>query len=597
MKILIHWFSSLKNSIHKKLTVILISVSILPVLFLAAVIYMNASREAEKNYIDYTSAFLNNVNGRLDDYMEQLDALSFLLFYDSSDAYNRPAWEQYNSTQRQLLNIYGQRKEISSVFYLLDESDELYIVSSGGNRSFFDNPTIRSSDWYLDSMNTDSRFMIEPLRQLTGYENRYEIDSREPVFSFSRRFHLLTKETGILSLNCTLASIERICSDMVLYEDETMQYLNKNGDMIFHQGTLAEKEQKQLYEIISTESSHTNSIQYKSLTDHQIKTVVYIRSDISGTVLYKTIPNRILHSGIAESMKLMLLFLIFTVLAMIFIGILISKRVTKPLSNLQLQMKRIGQGDRNAQVSVDSVDEIGQLSQTFNQMNNEINHLIDEQYRLRLASQTAQLNTLLAQINPHFINNILQSIAGVAIDKQVPEIYEAASVLAKMLRYSLKGKDKVSLKEEIENVQDYLFIQKFRYEDKLQYHIECHGDLANLTVPKLTLQPLVENAVVHGIEPKKGVGTVQITCNYRENVLSVIIADDGVGMDDATKKRIQNQLLQVNQDTFYDTEHIGVQNVCQRLMLIYADDVSMRLDVPKEGGCIVEIQLKQVEET
>lgn len=184
----------------------------------------------------------------------------------------------------------------------------------------------------------------------------------------------------------------------------------------------------------------------------------------------------------------------------------------------------------------------------------------------------------MAQINPHFLNNVLQSIGSVALEKDIIEVYEATTTLAKMLRYSIKGADEMPLEQEIQNVSNYLFIQKFRFENKLEYSFEVDEKLNNYVLPKLTIQPLVENAVVHGLEGKKYGGKVKICCFQEGEKVCIYVMDNGIGMDHAQLTSIFEQFRQNDKQIEIETGKIGLINVYQRLRLTYGKSFTINIE-------------------
>ena len=182
----------------------------------------------------------------------------------------------------------------------------------------------------------------------------------------------------------------------------------------------------------------------------------------------------------------------------------ISYTMTRPINQLSRAMEKVQEGDFSIQLSNHRKDEMGQLIDSFNFMTNKINALIREVYQEKIAQKNAEMEALEAQINPHFISNTLDSINWMLIDKGEDEISEVIISLGKLMKYCVdKNNGIVTLGQEIEYVMSYLHIQKNRLEERLNYEIRVPEDLKAFRVPKLILQPLVENSIIHGIEPYK----------------------------------------------------------------------------------------------
>jgi two-component system sensor histidine kinase YesM len=186
---------------------------------------------------------------------------------------------------------------------------------------------------------------------------------------------------------------------------------------------------------------------------------------------------------------------IFIVLAII-ASIMIAYFTTKPIIRLANSMKAVEFQNFNVEVSRIRSDEIGTLERRFNSMLQRIKELIQFEYKSKIEKRTAQLKVMQAQINPHFLYNALQSIGGVALSKKVPEIYEHIRAISDLFRYSVKMKDDlVTITAEIEQINNYLHIQKLRFQSNLQIHVEMDYECNDFLIPKFALQPIVENCL------------------------------------------------------------------------------------------------------
>lgn len=245
-----------------------------------------------------------------------------------------------------------------------------------------------------------------------------------------------------------------------------------------------------------------------------------------------------------------------------------------------------------------SNDEIGQLTSEFNRMTLQLKSLIHDVYmadihrkNLELERRQAQLNALQSQINPHFIFNALETLRMRSMMKKETETARIIRNLAKIMRNNLTwNKDMVPVREELELIHCFLEIQKYRFGDKLMYHVEADEQVLDSLIPKMTFLPFVENASIHGIEPLKGEGMIDITIKAEEDRLVFKIKDNGVGMDKEVKEMLRSYLK-------HDTDmgdRIGVQNVIYRLKLYYPDQFDFKLNSePGEGTSVrLEIPLK-----
>ena len=246
-----------------------------------------------------------------------------------------------------------------------------------------------------------------------------------------------------------------------------------------------------------------------------------IRASLSGTLL----------SGIAVA-------LVAAVLC-VFFSAVFSQAIGKPIVSLAGTMRSATFEDK-VDMPEQRHDEIGLLLQSFNYMQRQNQELVKKEYTSQLAKRSAQLYALQSQINPHFLYNTLQLIGAMALRKRSPEIYAVTTDLGDILRYSLNFSDEtVALREELRYFESYLSIQKLRFGDKLRVSIDVPEALSGALVPKLILQPLVENAVSHGLEGKLGHGTVRIVVENSDRTFFLRVRDDGVGMPAEARAKVQ----------------------------------------------------------
>jgi len=249
--------------------------------------------------------------------------------------------------------------------------------------------------------------------------------------------------------------------------------------------------------------------------------------------------------------------------------LLISYTFTRPIGRLMTAMKEIEKGD-------------------FNFMVSKIDHLVKEVYQEKIAQKNAELEALQAQINPHFLYNTLDSINWMLMDIGADDISDVVVSLGDILKYSIHGKDVlVLLDEEIQYIESYLCIQKNRLEERLKTSIDIQEEARACMVPKLILQPIVENALLHGVEPMREGGEVRITARLGQDDLFVTIEDNGPGMD-------QEELNQCRAAVYSDTgttDSIGMRNVHRRLRLHFGEEYGMTIESRPCGGTAVVLRM------
>ncbi|EKQ56426.1 MULTISPECIES: sensor histidine kinase [unclassified Clostridium] len=284
--------------------------------------------------------------------------------------------------------------------------------------------------------------------------------------------------------------------------------------------------------------------------------------------------------------------LIVAIIALIIAQILViifTRSIVNPIQKLKKLMKKAQEGDLTVSFNAKYNDEIGELGSSFNTMVKEINKLINLVQIEEKKKRIAEMNVLQAQIKPHFMYNTLDTIRWMAEEHNAEDIVEIIEAFTNLLRISLsKGKEIISVKEELSHVQSYLIIQKIRYEDKLEYEIKFEDSILNYKLIKLILQPLVENAIYHGIKEKRGNGKIIINGKIEENLLYFTVVDNGKGMDEQTLNKINNMLTN-NSGNKNDIGY-GIFNVNERIKLIYGEEYGLTYKSIYGEGTIVELR-------
>ncbi len=252
-------------------------------------------------------------------------------------------------------------------------------------------------------------------------------------------------------------------------------------------------------------------------------------------------------------------------------AIFFTSSVAKPVLRLRSLMKRVEQGDLAVRFAGQGGDEIAELGLGFNEMIERIQSLIDQVYSEQQSKREAELRILQEQIKPHFLYNTLDTIQWMAQEHRVEDVVRMVGALTSLFRIGLsKGREIISLTDELEHVRSYLCIQKMRYEDKFDYSVSVEEGLRGLRVLRLVLQPLVENAIYHGIKERRGTGSLSVTGRLERGEsgpeLLLAVRDDGVGMDAALVARL-NASLEGGGEGY--PGGYGIRNVHERIRLTF----------------------------
>lgn len=275
-------------------------------------------------------------------------------------------------------------------------------------------------------------------------------------------------------------------------------------------------------------------------------------------------------------------------LLIIFLSIYIPQSITKPITRLSEVTDQVAKGDLTVRSDVDAGGEVGILSDSLNTMIDKINELLSqvttEQTRLR----KAELELLQSQINPHFLYNTLDTIVWLAEGSDQAKVVSMVESLSEFFRTSLnQGKDIISIREELQHVRSYLEIQQVRYQDILEYEIDVPEELYKYQIPKITIQPLVENALYHGIKNKRRLGKITISGEVNEKVC-IRVTDNGIGMSEERNRDVMDRILGKTPDSEVG---FGLYNVNERIRLKFGDGYGIRITSRYEEGTVSEVIL------
>jgi len=322
--------------------------------------------------------------------------------------------------------------------------------------------------------------------------------------------------------------------------------------------------------------------------DYIISSSQYSRWKVIGKVFVKDINT---YSTTLKNFFITMIIVAFMI--GIVLSLILAKTILRPVNRLLKGMFAFQSGQLDVEVPVEYENELGVLTDSFNQMTKRIKVLIAANKATEKTKRKSELEALQAQINPHFLYNTLDSIVWMGEAGKTDEVVKMTSSLAKLFRISInKGKEYVTVRQELEHVESYLTIQQMRYGSKLDYTLEFDEELVNVHIIKILLQPIVENAIYHGIKKLPGNGLIQIRVlqgNISEEKKSIIIEieDNGMGMDETTIEKILSG--EINPEA--KGSGVGVYNVDQRIKLYYGESYGLSISSELYEGTIVTLTL------
>lgn len=276
-------------------------------------------------------------------------------------------------------------------------------------------------------------------------------------------------------------------------------------------------------------------------------------------------------------------------LLVIILSYYIPRSITMPITRISRVTNQVAKGNLSVRAAAESGAEARMLSDSLNAMIDKINELLDQVTTEQIRLRKAEFELLQAQINPHFLYNTLDTIVWLAEAGDQKRVVSMVGNLSDFFRTSLnQGKDIISIREELAHVRSYLEIQQVRYQDILRYEITVPEDLYEYKIPKITIQPLVENALYHGIKNKRGQGTITVTGKSKENGFVLYVRDNGIGM---TQERLNEVRAGIQKLSYTGKEIYGLYNVNERIRLNFGETYGISIESTYGEGTCVSISL------
>lgn len=321
----------------------------------------------------------------------------------------------------------------------------------------------------------------------------------------------------------------------------------------------------------------------------------YNNNYLNGWSLHGVMDEKQVLQEVRKSRSFVLYLALINLAASSVIILLISRSIHVRLVRILQHMKKVRDQKFNKIEDLDSRDEIGQLMMEFNRMTDRISSLINDVYvadilnkDLEIKQQQAKLNALHSQINPHFLFNALETIRMRSLIKGEAETAKVIQRMSKIFRNSIKwSRNWVTIREEVELIQCFLEIQKYRFGDKLEYQITVDESVYDQYIPKMTFVPFVENASIHGIESIPGIGLITVQIGYADDWLVFKIMDNGIGI---TPEKLEEIMRYLNHDDSMGN-HVGMKNAYYRLKLCYNNEFKFHIYSDNGKGTVIEIHL------
>ncbi|OMD85350.1 MULTISPECIES: sensor histidine kinase [Paenibacillus] len=589
-----------------KLILLFTIIIVLVVTSLTFISYGMLRKESVDNSIASTSNNLLLVGRNLESYLDGIEQLSlpqisydeitYAILHESEDYASKMYVEDY------LKNLYFSRNDLEAIYlYVIKEHKYYYVTKENYNITVrvAEHPSIENLSWYKKALASPfNRSYQSFVKNQTSMINSsdYPINKDKSFMGYHRLLRsIVSREPqAVLSLYFNSSVTDEIMKDIPFSKGQHLMYVSPDNEpfVVDDPGFYQQSEQAGLLKELTPASG--GRVTWSDKEEKYL--VIYDISKKEGWKLIKPIPYKEIYEAATTTRKLNyfigLLFLIVSVILVSFI----SNKITSPLKNLSLQMKRFSTGSFDAEAQVEGKDEIAYLSRHFNKMVEKTNELINERYKMKIVEKNAVLKALEAEINPHFLYNALQAISTKALKNNNDDIVDMVDNLAMTLRYCISGKDVVHAREELKHIERYLALQKARFGNRMQVAYQWEDPLLELEIPKLSIQTLVENCIKHALEKVSTTITITIEAHVTPSHTVISVTDDGPGFSGERLEQVRSSLQIQWEDqggenaAESDTESIGLKNLNTRLKLLYGEAAGLAI-TSDAGGTKMDMRL------
>ena len=580
-----------RSSIQLILSIAFTAVAVVGMLFLGMALLLRFSSSANEMAAETSQRVLEQVNWNLDSYLRSMMRVSDTVYYRVI----KNADLEQSGTEQELRDalelLYAKDRDVLVSLALFDSDGGL--ISATPLTELKNSVTPSREEWFTAAMER-----IENLHFSTPHvQNLFEDpDSRYHwVVSLSRHVELTgggVIRSGVLLVDMNFSGIEQICKDVSFSDGQGYLYLiDRNGEIIYHPrqqliyaGLLEENNQ-----VAAAYSDGTYTEVFRSQRRQvTVKTVGY-----TGWKLVGVAPTESLRDNYSQLLLFALFVVSLSIFLLVFVNLRLSEWITAPMKKLDLAVRQLEKGAETADFDVDGPYEVEHLSHSVQSMVSTMRHLMEDVIQQEEEKRRSELDVLQSQINPHFLYNTLDSVVWMTENGRTQEAVVMLTALARFFRISLsKGSNIIPIGDELEHARNYLTIQKMRYKNKFSVDISAEPGIEKLYTIKLIVQPILENAIYHGMEYADGDGEIHIRA-FREGENAVIeVEDNGPGMSDETVQ----QLLKPGRCSKAKGSGIGLRNVHQRIRLTFGAAYGLSIRSEPDNGTVVRICLPALEE-
>ncbi|MEH7117633.1 sensor histidine kinase [Neobacillus vireti] len=577
-----HLFRKIAANIRYKLMFLLLSVMIIPLLILIIFSINVSQRNYEKEVINSNESRIVLAGKYVDEKLKESDKILFASLIDDELI---PSISQPNEENLPLnFNTLNYIKDkLYSIYYRNDNLDRFSIYAKEKGTVY----SLTEEDFKVSKLSNPKGTNWDQL----GVNPHYIFESKASNQNFSLTRSIIRFEdrkiVGGVSIDVNWNVVDSVI-EMLKSEKESSVYLVNNKGQIIYNPNINKIPAVEFPKVIKQINHSKKNVFYLKNKQGYI---FFQKAFNNQVAIVKVIPQTIIMKGVTKTLVYAIIISVFSIILTVFLSIYISLRTTKPITQLVNAMQEVEDNNFDVRIETDRIAEIGLLEKRFTSMIYRIKELIDKEYKSEIATKEAQFKALQAQINPHFLYNTLQLVGGMAIAHHAEKIYMVISALSDMFRY-ITGKqgDMVLIETEMEHLKNYLYIQNQRFDGKIETDIFLEEGTEGYKIPMLTLQPLVENAFIHGFEQKVGCWKLSVEVQKVFDEIEISINDNGVGIPEEKLKSLMGEINQLSQP-LKTTGSIGIKNVAARIGLYFGNDYGLNISSEVGHGTQIIIRI------
>ncbi|NQX65220.1 sensor histidine kinase [Paenibacillus alba] len=584
--------------VNHQIFMLMILIITIPLLIISVIIYLFSMQAVKNEYQSSSNLILTNLSFNIDQYLQSIEkgTLNAQMDGQLQGALENWTLDKNDNGNDQKIQ-YGNIIEhfISSIEMTIKNVDSVQIYagsrvfySTNFNRSDYDVKDFTHEDWYVQTQARNGGIVL-----FGAHLPFHRVNAKNNVISIARVINKVGSKQpiGTMLIDIRLDSLREI---LKLSEVSKRNFIiiDNNGGVIYN------SERNESKPALSTSIKNQNmdtvlkedAGSFYAHFSGNDSFINFVTSPYSGWKVIQYIDEKEMTKQADVLIKIVLTLAFLSLGTAILFMFILSARVTKPIILLSRQVKLVGLGKFDVDLSSDRQDEFGVLYQGIRKMVEDLQIYIERSSMAKVQQKVAQYGALKSQINPHFLANVLESIQMKAVINQQREISEMVGMIGRLFRIHIQtGKETVPLKEELEHIRLYVNIQQLRFGDKIQYTERLAEGSENLQVMHFSLQPLIENAIVHGLERRNGPGLLEVSSMKSGNDMLIMIKDNGVGMSEEKLEQLRFR-LSLPSDTL-DEDHIGVKNVHDRILFYFGEQYGLAIDSQLGEGTTVTIRI------